>query len=151
LEWCFGENGDIGVGIGLAAAAAPVFLTMSLLPECYRWSQRAIAALDDSTRGEVEEMQLQAGLGVASMHMHGPNEEARAALNRCLEIAEVRGIVLSQVAMLRTLSLFSGRQGEFKIALEHAKRGRAVIGTIEEPDASAMAQSALGTFLGTLL
>jgi tetratricopeptide (TPR) repeat protein len=151
LEWCFGEHGDVELGIKLAAAAAPMFLTMSLLPECYRWSQRAIVALDDSTRSDIEEMQLQASLGAASMHMHGPNEPARAALNRCLEIAEVRGIVLSQVAMLRTLSLFSTRQGKFKIALEHANRVRAVVGTIEEPNVSAMAQSALGSFMGLLL
>ena len=36
-----------GIGIGLAAAAAPVFLAMSLLPECHRWSERAMLALDD--------------------------------------------------------------------------------------------------------
>jgi predicted ATPase len=30
LEWCFGANGNLVVGVGLAAAAAPLFLTMSL-------------------------------------------------------------------------------------------------------------------------
>ena len=40
LEWCFGVNGNAEIGIGLAAAA-PVFLAMSLLPECQRWSERA--------------------------------------------------------------------------------------------------------------
>ena len=49
LEWCFGVNGDVEIGIGLAAAAAPVFLAMSLLPECHRWSERAILALDDAS------------------------------------------------------------------------------------------------------
>src|SRR6185437_3025899 len=82
LEWCFGEDGDLEIGIKLAAAAGPVFLAMSLLPECYRWSRRAILALDDAVRGEPEEMQLQANLGVASMHMHGPSDAARLALNR---------------------------------------------------------------------
>ena len=51
LEWCFGANGNTEVGIGLAAAAAPVFLAMSLLPECHRWSERAILALDDTRAG----------------------------------------------------------------------------------------------------
>jgi predicted ATPase/DNA-binding winged helix-turn-helix (wHTH) protein len=41
LEWCFAANGNLVVGVGLAAAAAPTFLTMSLRPECYRWSERA--------------------------------------------------------------------------------------------------------------
>ena len=42
LEWCFGENGDVGTGIRLAAAAMPIFQTMSLLSECHRWSKRAL-------------------------------------------------------------------------------------------------------------
>ena len=50
LDWCFGANGDARIGIGLAAAAAPVFLAMSLLPECHRWSERAIVALDGGPR-----------------------------------------------------------------------------------------------------
>ena len=147
LEWCFGDRGDLQLGIKLAAAAAPVFLTMSLLPECYRWSERAIAALDDTSRDGAEEMQLQASLGVASMHIQGPGEAALAALNRSLAIAEAHSNILSQVMMLWTLSLFNVRQAEFKLALEHAKRAHAVAGTIEDPDATALAQSALGRAL----
>src|ERR1700682_47382 len=71
LEWCFGVNDNAEIGVGLAAAAAPVFLTMSLLPECHRWSERAILALDDATRGGAEEMHLQACLGISSMAMDG--------------------------------------------------------------------------------
>ncbi len=71
LEWCFGANGNVEVGIRLAAAAAPVFLAMSLLPECHRWSERAILALDDDSRGEAEEMHLQAALGTSLMHIRG--------------------------------------------------------------------------------
>lgn len=147
LEWCFGEHRNVELGIKLAAAAAPVFLAMSLLPECYRWSQRAIAELDDSNRGGLEEMQLQAGLGIASLHIHGPSEAAHAALNRGLAIAEARGNVLKQVATLHTLVMFCARQAEFKIALEHAKRARAVALTVEEPKATALAQSAVGRAL----
>ena len=147
LEWCFGGDGDRGIGIELAAAAAPVFLAMSLLPECHRWSQRAIVALDDAARGGSAEMQLQANLGVASMHMHGPGEVAGAALNRSLAIAEARGDAVNQVGILGTLSMFCTRDGEFRLALEHARRARAVAGTAGEPDATALARSALGRAL----
>jgi predicted ATPase/DNA-binding winged helix-turn-helix (wHTH) protein len=153
LEWCFGEHGDVTLGIKLAAAAVPVFLTMSLLPECHRWSQRAIAALDDATRGSTDEMQLQAGLGVASAHIHGPSEATRAALNRALAIAEAQGDVVGQVTVLSTLSVFCARNGEFRRGLDHAKRARAVAGTIAGQDAPALAQSALGmsfAFMGDL-
>jgi hypothetical protein len=127
---------------------------MSLLPECYQWSQRAIVALDETTGGGAEEMQLQASLGVASMLIHGPSEAAGAALNRSLAIAERRSDVLSQVVMLRTLSLLCTRRAEFKNALDHATRARAVAATSEDPDANALAQSALGMslhFMGDLI
>lgn len=147
LEWCFGKGGDPRLGIELAAAAAPVMLAMSLLPECYRWSQRAIIALDDTTRGKSEEMQLQANLAVASMHMYGPSDAAHAGLTRSMAIAEASGDVLSQVGLLGTLSMFCTRDGQFKRALDYARRARAVAATAEAPDATALAQSALGRSL----
>ena len=82
LEWCFGAKGNIEIGVGLAAAAAPVFLAMSLLPECHRWSQRALLALDDTIRGGPEEMHLQAGLGISSMYTMGSSEQSHAALTQ---------------------------------------------------------------------
>jgi len=88
LEWCFGPNGDQPTGIGLAAAAAPVLLAMSLLPECHHWSQRALAALDDQVCSKPEQMHLQAGLGISSMLLHGESEHAREALDRSLLLAE---------------------------------------------------------------
>ena len=82
LEWCFGANGDPEIGIGLAAAAAPVFLAMSLLAECHRWSERAMLALDDAARGACEEMHLQAGLGMSLMFTRGMSEAARVGLEQ---------------------------------------------------------------------
>ena len=147
LEWCFGVNGNAEIGVGLAAAAAPVFLAMSLLPECHRWSERALLALDDATRGGSEEMHLQAGLGMSLMHMHGESDAARAALNRSLAIAEERGDVRNQAALLGMLHMFHFRGGDFKTALQYAKRSRAVAGTTEDPAAIALAHSILGRSL----
>src|SRR5208283_177760 len=90
LEWCFGANGNTYTGVGLAAAAAPVFLAMSLLAECHRWSERAIFALDDAERDGLEEMHLQAALGVSLMFMRGGRDAARVALERSFAIAEER-------------------------------------------------------------
>jgi len=147
LEWCFGASGNRAIGVGLAAAAAPVFLAMSLLPECHRWSERAILALDDATRGGSEEMHLQASLGVSSMQMHGQSEAARAALSRSLGIAEARGDVLNQVGLLGMLSMFHVRDGDFKTSLHYAKLSRAVDGTVENSAAMALANSILGRAL----
>jgi predicted ATPase/DNA-binding winged helix-turn-helix (wHTH) protein len=147
LDWCFGVNNNLAIGVGLAAAAAPVFLAMSLLPECHSWSERAIRALGDAMRGGSEEMNLRASLGVSSMQVHGPSDTARAALSRSLTIAEERGDILNQVGLLGMLSMFDVRDGDFKTSLHYARRSRAVAGTVENPAAMALANSILGRAL----
>jgi tetratricopeptide (TPR) repeat protein len=147
LEWCFGVSGNFAVGVGLAAAAAPVFLAMSLLPECHRWSERAILALDDANRGGSEEMHLQASFGVSSMQVHGQSDAARVALSRGLAIAEARGDVLNQVGLLGMLSMFDVRDGDFKTSLHYAKLSPAVDGIVENSAAMALANSILGRAL----
>jgi predicted ATPase/DNA-binding winged helix-turn-helix (wHTH) protein len=147
LEWCFSANGNAEIGVRLAAAAAPVFLAMSLLAECHRWSQRAILALDEAAHGTSEEMHLQAGLGISSMQMHGESDTARVALNRSLAIAEQRGDVLHQAGLLGMLHMFHFRGGDFKTALGYAKRSRALAGSIDDPAAIALAHSILGRSL----
>lgn len=144
LEWCFGVNGNAEIGVGLAAAAAPVFLAMSLLTECHRWSERAILALDDTTRGGSQEMHLQASLGVSLMFTRGGSDAAGVALNRSFAIAEERGGALNQMLLLGQLHMFHLRAGDFKTALHYAKRSSAVAGTIEDPAAIALAHSFLG-------
>jgi predicted ATPase len=147
LEWCFGVNGNAEMGIGLAAAAAPVFSTMSLLTECHRWSERAILALDDGTRGGSEEMHLRAALGMSLMFSHGESDAARAALSRSLAIAEARGDVVNQVRLLGLLHIFHMRRADFKTALHHARRSAGVAGTIVDPAAVASAHYQLGASL----
>jgi predicted ATPase/DNA-binding winged helix-turn-helix (wHTH) protein len=147
LEWGFGAEGNVEVGIALAAAAAPVFLVMSLLPECHRWSEQALFALDDAARGTVEEMHLQAALGVSSMFTRGNSEAARAALNRSLVIAEERGDAANQLQLLSLLHMFHHRVGDFKATLRYAKRSCAVSEVIAVPAAAALAHSLLGSSL----
>ena len=133
LEWCFGENGDFGAGIRLAAAAMPIFQMMSLLSECHRWSERALAALPDSPRGSIEEMHLQAGLGISSMYLHGERDAARGALSRGFEIAEQIGDARDQLRILGPLHMFHLRTGEFKTALRYARRCAAITANTEDP------------------
>jgi predicted ATPase len=147
LEWCFGVNGNIDIGVGLAAAAAPVFLAMSLLTECHRWSERAILALDDATRRGHEEMHLQAALGVALMFTHGNSEAARVALDRSLAIAEERGDAPDRLQLLNLLHMFHHRTGDFKSALHYARRSLTAAETIATPAAIALAHCLLGSSL----
>lgn len=147
LEWCFGANGDPPTGIGLAAAAAPVLLAMSLLPECHHWSQRALAALDDHVCSKSEQMHLQAGLGISSMLLYGENDEARGALNRSLALAEAERDVANEAGLLGMLHMFHFRGGEFNVALSFARRCRVLATTVDDPAALALAHSILGRSL----
>ncbi len=147
LEWAFGDGGNARLGVSVAAAAAPAFLAMSLLPECHRWSERAMDALDEADRGGSEEMHLQKSLGISSMHMRGQSDAARAALDRSLEIAEARGDVLERVAVMGMITMFHSRDGDFKTALHYAKLSRADAGISEEAAPAALAHSILGRAL----
>jgi predicted ATPase/DNA-binding winged helix-turn-helix (wHTH) protein len=144
LEWCFGANGSAEIGVGLALAAAPVFLAMSLLPECHRWSEQAILALDDRARGGLEEMRLQADLGVSLMFMRGGRDAARVALNSSFAIAEERGEPLDELRLLGPLNMFHLRTGDFKTALHYAERCSAIAGTVDDSVAVTLAHSILG-------
>jgi predicted ATPase/DNA-binding winged helix-turn-helix (wHTH) protein len=147
LEWSFGESGDLGIGIGLATAAAPVFLAMSLLTECHRWSERAILALDEKGRGGLQETHLQTALGVSLMFTRGGQEAARVALNRSLAIAEACGGSLEEARVLGPLNMFYIRTGNFKAALNHANRCSALARAVGDEVAIEMARSVLGTSL----
>lgn len=153
LEWCFDEGGNAAVGVGLAAAAAPVFLAMSLLPECLRWSERALLELDEQRRGGAEEMQLQASLGLSLMYTRGHSEAASTALHRSVDIAKARGDHLSEVSLLGPLFFYYMRSGEFRICLGHARRASEIAAVLGNPAARAMAHTLLGislTLMGDL-
>jgi predicted ATPase len=147
LEWCFGEAGDARAGIRLAAAAAPVFQGMSLLSECYQWSERAIRSLDNTSRGTAEEMHLQAGMGTSAMYLHGETDAALTALNRGVEIAEQRNDALSQIGLLALLLIFHFRRADFKTTLLCARRGQAAAKNVGDSAAIALAHSMLGRSL----
>ncbi|WP_340672225.1 ATP-binding protein [Bradyrhizobium ottawaense] len=147
LDWCFGAGGDLGIGIALTAAAAPIFLAMSLLIECRRWSERALLAMDPSSRGSAEEMHIQAALGLTLMFTRGGSEAARSALSRSLAIAQARGDDINQLQLLGRMHIFHERMGEFDAALGYAQQSLAVARSLGDPASIALAHSLLGVSL----
>jgi predicted ATPase len=144
LEWSFLERGDIGLGTALAASAASLFVEMSLLSECHRWTERALAALDDQMRGTRREMELQAALGLSLMFTKGNSEQVRATLTRGLELAEQLRDLPNQLRLLGRLHIFHERAGDFHQALAFAQRGETVATEIADPVGIAAARSLLG-------
>jgi len=147
LDWCFGANGDAGIGIALAAAAVPIFLAMSLLIECRRWSERALLAIDPSARGGTEEMHIQAALGLTLMFTRGGSEAALAALRRSLAIAEARGDPPNQLQLLGRMHIFHERMGQFDAALGYARQSLGVAEKLGDAASVALAHSLLGVSL----
>jgi predicted ATPase/DNA-binding winged helix-turn-helix (wHTH) protein len=147
LEWCFSPEGNIELGVTLAAAAARVFLAMSLLPECHRWSQRAILALDESSTGGLDEMHLQASLGFSSSQIHGESNVVSEALNRSLAIAEQRGDTAHQAEILNMEHYFHARIGDLRSALQCARRCRALAETSDDLMMKALGHAMLGRAL----
>jgi predicted ATPase len=147
LEWSFGLDGDLKLGVELAAVVAPVFLSMSLLTECLGWSERALSALDSVGAGGPEEMRLRAAAGVSLMFTRGGLNAARVALERSLAIAEARGAVHDQVRLLGPLQMFHLRSGAFNTALDTARRCSTAAKETDDPVASTVAHAILGISL----
>lgn len=144
LAWAFGTSGDLSIGIPLAAASAPMFLTLSLLGECRTWCARAVAQLDDDHRGTLAEMELQSALGLSLMFTRGNSEAAETALVRSLEVAVTLGDHRNQLRSLGRLHIFHERIGDFRTARSWADRAVEVASAIDEPEAIAVAASLAG-------
>jgi len=147
LTWSLSEAGDLDTGTALAAAAAPLLLGMSLLSECREWTKRAIAALDDTSRGSRREMELQASLGQSHMFTRGNSEEVRSAYSRGLELARGLEDVVFESRLLGGFGAFLLRTGDFREALEVTKRGESVARRSGDPAAIQAAGSMLGLAL----
>jgi hypothetical protein len=117
---------------------------MSLLTECHRWTEQAVATLDDASRGTRCEMELKAALGLSLMFTKGNSDQVRSALLRGLELAAELGDLHGQLRLLGRLHIFHERIGEFHSALQFAERGEAVAVEIADPVGIAEAHSALG-------
>jgi hypothetical protein len=68
-------------------------------------------------------------------------------LNRSFAIAEERGDALDQLRLLGPLNMFHLRTGDFKTALDYARRCSAIAGTVEDKAAVTLAHSILGISL----
>jgi predicted ATPase/DNA-binding winged helix-turn-helix (wHTH) protein len=126
LGWALSDRGDVAVGIELAAWAAPLFVKLSLLDECRGWCERALAALDDTSRGTRQEMILQEALTQSSMFTKGHSDQVRAAIERGLGLAEAFQDRAHQLHLLFGLSIFFARIGDIRRALAVAEQARVI-------------------------
>src|SRR5271156_5964709 len=126
LGWALSDRGDVAIGIKLATWAAPLFIGLLLLEECRGWCERALAALDDASRGARQEMILQEALALSSMFTRGHTDQVRAAIERGLALAEACQDRARQLRLLFGLNLLFLRIGDIRGALAVAEQAGAI-------------------------
>ena len=126
LKWALGERGDVAVGIELATYAAPLFIGLSLLEECRRWCDLALAALAGAGDNARQEMILHEALAVSSMLTRGHSDQVRRSIERALALAEACQDRARQLRLFAGLNVYLMRLGDFRGALAVARQGGAV-------------------------
>jgi predicted ATPase/DNA-binding winged helix-turn-helix (wHTH) protein len=144
LGWALSDHGDVAVGTELATWAAPLFIRLSLLEECRGWCERALAVLDDASRGTRQEMILQEALALSSMYTRGHSDQVRAEYDRGLALAEAFQDPAHQLRLLSGLNIFLTRLGDIRGALVVAKQGSIIAQAGEYPAGVVLAEWMLG-------
>jgi predicted ATPase len=145
LEWAFSTDGDVAVGVELTTWVAPLFIGLSLLEECDRWCERALACLDDADRGTRTEMILQEALALSSMYISGNADQVRAAIERGLALEEAFGDRRHQLRLLYGLYRLLMRLGDFRAALAAAQQSATLGEDAQDPAGPIVADFMLGT------
>jgi predicted ATPase len=133
LGWALSDRGDVAVGIELATWAAPLFFGLSLFEECRGWCERALAALDGSSRGTRQEMVLQEALAMSSMFTRGHTDQIRAEYERGLALAEAFQDRARQLRLLAGLNIFLTRLGDIRGALPVSEQGGVIAQAAKHP------------------
>jgi tetratricopeptide (TPR) repeat protein len=154
LQWAFSDDGDVSVGVELATWAAPLFLGLSLLEECDRWCERALAGLNEAARGTEQEMILQEALALSSMYTRGNSDQVRAAIERVLDLEEAFGDNRHRLQLLFGLKWLLLRLADLRGALGVAQQSATFAEAAKDPAGLVMADSMLGichNFIGDQL
>jgi predicted ATPase len=147
LDWTFGAGHAPEIGIPLTIAAAPLWIAMFLFEECRLLVERALAALAEAPNGDPrQEMRLVAMLGIMTQHTIGIGQKLEYPWSRTLELAQSLGDVDYQLRALRGLT--NGTMArDHRVALEYARRYRAVAEASSNPNAVLIGDRMLGFVL----
>jgi predicted ATPase/DNA-binding winged helix-turn-helix (wHTH) protein len=144
LEWAFSDAGDVSVGVELTASAAPLFIGLSLLAECGRWCEQALAGLESAAHGTRQEMILQEAFALSSMYTTGNSNEVRAAIERGLALEETFGDHRHRLQLLFGLHRLRKRLGDLRGALEVAQQTATFAEAANDPAGRAIADFMFG-------
>ena len=134
LDWAFSPDGDVQIGIALTAAAVLLWMHLSLLEECRRRVEQALAALATVAEPDArQEMKLLAALGASQLYTRGGVPEVASAWTRALELAESLGDQEYQKRSLWGLWSFHVNGVDYRTALSLAHRFASLVATSLDP------------------
>ncbi|MGA8760544.1 MAG: winged helix-turn-helix domain-containing protein [Stellaceae bacterium] len=121
LDWAFSPEGNAAPGIALTAAAVPLWMQLSLLEECRRRVEQALAALTTLAEPDArQEMKLLAALGASRLYTRGGVPEVASAWTKALELAKSLGDLEYQKRSLWGLWSFHVNGVDYRTALSLA-------------------------------
>src|SRR5262249_22312940 len=139
---------DRWIGVTSTIAAVPLWVQLSLLEECRDRVQRALAGLDREQGENLRtRMQLSAALAWALMYGVGRAREAGPAWTTTLELAEQLGDADYRQRALWGLCIDQFNNGEFRAALDYARRFAELVKDSRDPADLIMGDRILATSL----
>jgi predicted ATPase/DNA-binding winged helix-turn-helix (wHTH) protein len=145
LEWAFSDHGEVTISVELATSAAPLFIGLSLLEECGRWCEQALAGLDSAARGTRQEMILQEAVALSLMYTSGNSDQVRSAIERGLALEETFGDRRYKLQLLFGMYRLLVRLADFRGALVVAQQSATFAEATEDPAGLLAADFMLGT------
>lgn len=123
LAWAASGDGDAAIAIALTVAALPLWMHLSLLDECRRAIEAALA-MGEGARSPAprERMKLHAGRAAASLYADGPLAETAAAWACALDLAEQLDDGEYRLRALWGLAVHRTYAGEHRAALAPPSR-----------------------------
>ncbi|MBR0681878.1 hypothetical protein GXW74_15395 [Roseomonas eburnea] len=136
LDWAFSAEGDAHLATQLAAASAPFWFKLMLVPELRGWLERAIR-LARSAPGieDAVVLRLHAALGHAIFHTQGPVPEVAEVLEEGLRLARRAGEEQAALRILWALFGHHSTRGDLAAAFDCVARIGAVADATSDPEA----------------
>lgn len=122
MDWCFAARHDVALGVVMSSLAAPLFLEHSLLNECKRCCERALAAMPDHLRSTDVEMSLLESLAVVCYIMGDYDGEMTSIVEQGLAISVALDDVRATFRFLAGLHLAMMSNGRFPESLLVSER-----------------------------
>ena len=143
LEWSFGPNGCDRTALRLAAAAARLFLSMSLYLECRNWMEKAINRITSDCNPQ-HQIEIHASFAWSLMFTEGNSKRVRDAFDTALNLAQRYEDARQQLRLIAALSIYSHRMVDVAVTLELALQSEVVAKKTGDPDDAVIADSLLG-------